>query len=87
MAAKPELVFLDIMMPKINGFDLCEKIRHEPGLENSYVVFLSAKAQSFDKEMGARAGANDYITKPFDLDVVIKKAETVLGIKPGKNRL
>lgn len=79
-AEKPELVFLDVMMPNMNGFDVCHTIKHEWGLNDIYVVMLTAKGQEFDKQRGEAARADAYMTKPFDPDELLKKATEVLGL-------
>lgn len=77
---KPELVFLDVMMPKMNGFDVCNKVKNELGLKEIYIIMLTAKGQEFDKNKGAEVGADIYMTKPFNPDEVIQKARMILGI-------
>jgi two-component system, OmpR family, alkaline phosphatase synthesis response regulator PhoP len=77
---QPNLVFLDVMMPKMNGFDVCNAIKHELGLTDVYVVMLTAKGQEFDRQRGADVGADVYMTKPFDPDELLAKARTVLGL-------
>lgn len=79
-AEQPTLVFLDVMMPKINGFDVCQKVKQELDLKEVYIVMLTAKGQEFDKEKGLEVGANTYMTKPFDPDELLEKAEEVLGL-------
>jgi two-component system, OmpR family, alkaline phosphatase synthesis response regulator PhoP len=79
---EPNLVFLDVMMPKKNGFDVCNAIKNELGLKNIHVVLLTAKGQEFDRQRGHDVGADMYMTKPFDPDALIAKARTVLGL-PG----
>ncbi|HOT90717.1 MAG TPA: response regulator [Anaerolineae bacterium] len=74
----PDLVFLDVMMPKLNGYDVCRRIKEAD--RNIYVVLLTAKGQAIDKEKGLSVGANEYVTKPFDPDYVLDKAVEVLGI-------
>lgn len=76
----PSLVFLDVMMPKMNGFDVCQKIKTELPNEDIYVVILTAKGQEFDKQRGEQVGADVYMTKPFDPDELLRKAEAVLGV-------
>ncbi|KGF72066.1 chemotaxis protein CheY [Neosynechococcus sphagnicola sy1] len=76
----PDLVFLDVMMPKMNGFDVCEAVRKEVETQNVYIIMLTAKGQEFDKQKGSNAGANLYMTKPFDPDEVMEKAIQVLGL-------
>lgn len=65
---KPDLIFLDVMMPKMNGFDVCNAVKNELGLSDVFVIMLTAKGQEFDKQQGEKVGANLYMTKPFDPD-------------------
>jgi two-component system alkaline phosphatase synthesis response regulator PhoP len=76
----PRLVFLDVMMPKMNGFDVCNAVKNERGLRDIYVVMLTAKGQEVDKLRGADVGADVYMTKPFDPDELLDKARAVLGL-------
>ncbi|KOR38477.1 MULTISPECIES: response regulator transcription factor [Planktothricoides] len=76
---KPDLVFLDVMMPKMNGFEVCQKVKNELGMPNIYIIMLTAKGQEFDKQKGNEAGADLYMTKPFDPDEILAKAMEVLG--------
>ncbi|MFN4324778.1 MAG: response regulator transcription factor [Azonexus sp.] len=65
-ALRPDLVLLDVMMPgSLDGYQLCQKIRQEPGLRHIPVIMLTARGQQADFEMGRQAGANAYLTKPF----------------------
>jgi two-component system, OmpR family, alkaline phosphatase synthesis response regulator PhoP len=80
MEEKPHLVFLDVMMPKMNGFDVCYAIKREHKMTDVYIVMLTAKGQEFDKQRGEEVGANIYTTKPFDPDQLLKMATTVLGL-------
>ena len=79
-AETPQLVFLDVMMPKLSGFDVCSRVKHTLGLKDVYIVLLTAKGQEFDKQKGQDAGADLYMTKPFDPDALLEKARTVLGL-------
>ena len=81
-AEKPDLVFLDVMMPKMNGFDVCHAVKHELGLSNICIVMLTAKGQEFDKQRGLKVGADTYMTKPFDPDELFEKAVEILGLNP-----
>jgi DNA-binding response OmpR family regulator len=76
---KPTLVFLDVMMPKLNGFDACYRIKHVLGLKDVTVVLLTAKGQEFDRERGVQVGADVYMTKPFDPDELLGLARKVVG--------
>lgn len=77
---QPDLVFLDVMMPKLSGFDVCERAKKTLGLSNVYIVLLTAKGQEFDRQRGIEVGADLYMTKPFDPDALLMKARDVLGI-------
>lgn len=77
---KPDLVFLDVMMPKMNGYDVCQAVKNELGLTQVFIVLLTAKGQEIDKVKGNEVGANVYMTKPFDPDEIVAKAREVLGL-------
>jgi len=76
----PDLVFLDVMMPKMNGFDVCHTVKKDLNLSDVYIVMLTAKGQEIDKQQGEDVGADDYITKPFDPDVILALARRVLAL-------
>ena len=78
-AVKPNLVFLDVMMPKLSGFDVCQRTKQDLGLTGVYIVLLTAKGQEFDRQRGQEVGADLYMTKPFDPDALLEKAREVLG--------
>ncbi len=75
---EPALVFLDVMMPKMSGFDVCNAVKNELELGDVYIVLLTAKGQEFDKQRGQEVGADLYMTKPFNPDDVLAKAREVL---------
>ena len=77
----PDLIFLDIMIPKIDGFEVCKKLKEDPSFKNTYIIMLTAKGQVVDKEKGLSVGANEYVTKPFNPDFIISKVEEKLGFK------
>lgn len=76
----PQLVFLDVMLPKLDGFEVCRRVKKDWGFNDVYVVMLTAKGQEYDRQAGEAAGANIYMTKPFDPDVLLEKAREVLGL-------
>ena len=76
----PELVFLDVMMPRLNGFEVCRTIKEELGLAETTVVMLTATGQAYDREQGIEAGADRYLTKPFDPDELLDVARAALGL-------
>ena len=77
----PKLVFLDVMMPKMNGMEVCRRVKKELDLKNVFIVLLTAKGQELDRQRGQEVGADVYMTKPFDPDIILSKAKEVLGIK------
>ncbi|MGQ9865563.1 MAG: response regulator transcription factor [Pseudanabaenaceae cyanobacterium] len=81
-AEHPKLVFLDVMMPKMNGFDVCHIVKNELKLSDIFVIMLTAKGQEFDRQRGQAVGADIYMTKPFDPDEVMAKAREVLQLVP-----
>ena len=80
-AENPQLVFLDVMMPKMNGMDVCRKVKKELKLDDVYIVLLTAKGQELDRQKGQEVGADVYMTKPFDPEVILNKAKEVLGLE------
>lgn len=78
-AERPRLVFLDIMMPRMNGFEVCRAVRDDLALQDVYLVLLTAKGQAADKQLGEQSGADLYLTKPFDPDELLEIAEMVMG--------
>ena len=76
---RPDVVFLDIMMPKMNGYEVCRAIKGDPALSLIHVILLTAKGQEADRELGMEVGALKYMTKPFDPDEVLALAKELLG--------
>ncbi|MBW4539472.1 MAG: response regulator [Myxacorys chilensis ATA2-1-KO14] len=79
-AEHPQLVFLDVMMPHLNGFDVCSTVKNELNVQDIYIIMLTAKGQELDKQKGAEVGADLYMTKPFDPDEVLEKSIQILGL-------
>ena len=77
----PKLVFLDVMMPKMNGMEVCRRVKKELDLNSVFIVLLTAKGQELDRQRGQEVGADVYMTKPFDPEVLLSKAKEVLGIE------
>ena len=77
---KPQLVFLDLMMPKINGYEVCETVKNKLMIPEIYIVMLTAKGQQLDKEKGIEVVADLYMTKPFDPYSILEKAREVLEL-------
>lgn len=76
---KPDLVFMDVMMPKISGFEVCGQIKADPELAHIKVILLTAKGQDSDREVGRQAGADDYMTKPFSPTKILERAREILA--------
>lgn len=78
---RPNLVFLDIMMPTINGYEVCNVVKKELKMINIYIVLLTARGQKDDRDRGFEVLCDKYITKPFYFNEVIEIAEDVLELK------
>jgi len=76
---RPDLVFLDVMMPKKSGFEVVEEVKADPDLQSIKIILLTAKGQDADRERGRDAGADDYMTKPFSPTKILERAREILG--------
>lgn len=77
----PQLLLLDVMMPQMNGYEVCRTVRQEAQYDDIYIVMLTAKGQQTDRQKGEEVGANHYMTKPFDPDALLQLAMSVLDLK------
>src|SRR6476620_1081978 len=77
----PQLVFLDVMMPKMNGMEVCRRVKKELGMNEVFIVLLTAKGQETDRQKGLDVGADVYMTKPFDPEKILEKAREVLQLQ------
>ena len=75
---RPQLVFLDVMMPLMNGYEVCAAVRKNPDLADTTIVMLTAKGQEADRTRGLETGAHRFITKPFDPDEILELAREIL---------
>ncbi len=82
----PHIIFLDVMMPKIDGFTICKAIKANPSLKGIKVVMLTAKDGLFDQAKGMDAGADSYITKPFTKDVIMDVVQRYVKDIPAEAR-
>ncbi len=78
---KPDLILLDVMMPGMDGYSVCQALRSHKDLSNIKILFLSARVQMSEKLKGYRVGGDDYITKPFDNEEVLAKIKVFLRLK------
>lgn len=74
----PDVIFLDVMLPDIDGIEVCELIRKHPTLNNTYIIFLSARGEDYSQVAGYRAGGDDYIVKPVRMRVLMHKVKALL---------
>jgi two-component system, OmpR family, alkaline phosphatase synthesis response regulator PhoP len=78
---RPNLVFLDVMMPRMNGMQVCQQVKKEKALSDVFIILLTAKGQEIDRLKGQEVGADIYMTKPFDPEILLNKAKQVLGFE------
>ena len=76
---KPDLLILDVMLPGIDGFEICSQLLNEPQTAKLPIIMLSAKGQDADKTTGLEVGANEYLTKPVDRAVLLEKLAALLA--------
>lgn len=77
LVERPEIIFLDVMMPYLSGYEVCRQVK--AAVPNIHIILLTAKGQAVDKEQGAAAGADEYVTKPFDPDHILARVAELLG--------
>ena len=75
---KPDLMILDLMLPKMNGLDVCRAIRHNSETVSLPIIMLTAKSEEVDKIIGLEVGADDYVTKPFSIKELIARVRSIL---------
>jgi two-component system alkaline phosphatase synthesis response regulator PhoP len=74
---RPRVLFLDIMMPEMNGYEVCRVIKSDPELKSTYVIMLTAKGQVAEQERGKEVGADEYIVKPFSPMEILAKVKSI----------
>ncbi len=79
-AERPELVLLDVMMPKMNGFEVCRIVKQQLGMDHVPIIMLTAKGQEQDRLKATEAGTDEFITKPFSIVEVAERVAAVLKI-------
>jgi len=82
-AEHPVVVFLDVMMPKKNGFEVLEEIRGDAALKGTCVILLTAKGQDSDRERGLQLGADEFMTKPFSPAAIVARLREILAARGG----
>jgi len=76
----PDLIVLDVMLPKINGYKICRLLKFDSKYKDIPILMITARSQEEDKAIGEETGADEYITKPFDINEVVKKIKNYLAI-------
>ncbi len=76
---RPDLIVLDIMMPKLDGYETCKALKQNPATHDIPVILLSAKGRNVDQKVGFEVGADDYITKPFSPRKLVERINAILG--------
>ena len=80
----PDLILLDIMMPIVDGYEVCQKIRADDALKDISIIMLTAKGREIERQKGLALGADDYITKPFSTRQVVLKVREILSARSGR---
>ena len=75
----PDLIILDLMLPKLDGYKVCRMLKFDEKYKKIPIILFTARAQESDKKMGVEVGADAYITKPFDPQVLLAKIKQLLG--------
>ena len=78
----PDIIILDWMLPKLSGIELCRRIRKNREHKNIPIIMLTAKGEEEDKIKGLDSGVDDYLTKPFDSEILLAKIKSILNRKP-----
>jgi len=75
----PDLILLDVMMPRKDGYEVCQELRANPDWKNIKIIMLTAKGRDVEREKGLALGADDYVTKPFATQELVAKVKTLIG--------
>jgi DNA-binding response OmpR family regulator len=75
----PDLILLDVMMPRMSGYDVCQKVRENPAWQGIRIIMLSAKGRDVEVTKGMAVGADAYVTKPFSTQSLVAKVGEMLG--------
>jgi DNA-binding response OmpR family regulator len=80
---RPDLILLDVMMPRMDGYEVCQRLRSDAALKGIFIVMLTAKGREVEREKGLALGADVYITKPFSTREVVRKVKEMLASTSG----
>jgi DNA-binding response OmpR family regulator len=78
---RPDLVVLDVMIPTVSGFEVCQRIKNDAELSGIHVMLLTSKSQEMDRLRGVEVGADEYVTKPFDPDALSERIAAILDVR------
>lgn len=78
---QPDLIVMDVMMPRLDGYETCRELKRDPETRNIPIIILTAKGREIDKRIGFEAGALEYITKPFSPGKLIDRVHDILGVR------
>ena len=81
--ASPDLIILDVMMPKINGYKICRLLKFDAKYKDIPILMVTARSQEGDKAIGEETGADEYITKPFKIEYVLERVKSLTGAANG----
>ena len=76
----PDLLLLDVMMPELDGYEVCERVRARPEWNRTKIIMLTARGREVERECGLSLGADAYVTKPFSTRDLVEKAKKMLGV-------
>ena len=76
---RPDLLFLDIMMPDMDGYEVCRSLRKDPSTADTRIIMLTALAQDIDRQKAVEVGVDEYMTKPFSPTALLERVEQILG--------
>ena len=82
---KPDIMFLDVMMPKFSGYEVLRRIRENPDFDSIYIIMLSAKSQDRDREKSLALGANEFMTKPFSPSRILQRINEIFTNMVGED--
>jgi len=80
---RPKIVLLDVMMPKMDGFEVCDIVKKDFNLRDTYIIILTAKGQKTDRQKAKDLGVDYFVTKPFNPDELVRKLTEILSISSG----
>ena len=83
--ANPDLIILDVMMPKMNGYKISRLLKYDAKYKNIPILMLTARSQDTDKALGEETGADEYITKPFQIENIVETVNKYLGQQDGNS--